>query len=80
MAPQIALAVAMLRSRLPLKVLSHERCPHRLRALISSCWEQDPLRRPAAAEVVKVLLLAQEVGGRGAGQANTVLGGLLTGH
>ncbi|KAG2427824.1 hypothetical protein HXX76_012146 [Chlamydomonas incerta] len=38
------------------------RCPPRLAALITQCWEHDPRRRPAAAEVVKELVsLQQEV-------------------
>ncbi|KAG2425161.1 hypothetical protein HXX76_013915 [Chlamydomonas incerta] len=33
------------------------RCPPRLAALMLQCWEQDPKRRPAAAEAIKELLL-----------------------
>ncbi|KAG2452762.1 hypothetical protein HYH02_002992 [Chlamydomonas schloesseri] len=37
------------------------RCPPRLAALIRQCWEHDPRRRPAAAEVVKELMVIQQV-------------------
>ncbi|GLC77411.1 hypothetical protein PLESTF_001932700 [Pleodorina starrii] len=57
---QIAYAVSMLNSRLPLRDLSEGRCPHKVRALMVGCWEKDPARRPAAAELVKALVLAQE--------------------
>ncbi|EFJ40138.1 hypothetical protein VOLCADRAFT_100114 [Volvox carteri f. nagariensis] len=60
---QIAFAVAVNEERLPLHNLPEERCPPKLRALVLSCWDPDPARRPAAAEVVKALALVQEVGG-----------------
>ncbi|KAG2450428.1 hypothetical protein HYH02_004930 [Chlamydomonas schloesseri] len=43
--------------RPPLDELSLERCPRPLRALIISCWDPVPERRPAACEVAKELLL-----------------------
>ncbi|KXZ44071.1 hypothetical protein GPECTOR_74g685 [Gonium pectorale] len=61
LAVQIACAIKVSGRRLPLESLPPERCPPKLRALLTACWEQDPSRRPAAAEVVKTLALAQEV-------------------
>ena len=56
--------VAVLKERLPLDQLSSRRCPPQLKKLVRKCWEQDPLRRPAAAEMVKELLtLLQQVKG-----------------
>eukprot|EP00198_Chlamydomonas_reinhardtii_P013858 XP_001703195.1 predicted protein [Chlamydomonas reinhardtii] len=46
--------------RLPLDTLGPERCPPKLRRLIESLWDHDPLRRPAAAEVLKLLVVIQE--------------------
>ncbi|GIL82067.1 hypothetical protein Vretimale_7076 [Volvox reticuliferus] len=57
---QIAVSVAVLRMRLPLQNITGTTCPVKLRSLIWSCWEPDPARRPAAAEVVKTLALVQE--------------------
>ncbi|KAG2494642.1 hypothetical protein HYH03_007160 [Edaphochlamys debaryana] len=37
-----------------------DRWPPRLCALLKGCWEAESLRRPAAADMVKVLLLAQQ--------------------
>ncbi|KAG2443438.1 hypothetical protein HXX76_001796 [Chlamydomonas incerta] len=56
----IAVSTAMLYKRLPLEGLSSQRCPRKLRGLLEGCWDADPMRRPAAAEVVKQLLLVQE--------------------
>jgi hypothetical protein len=56
---QIAYMLAVLHRRLPLHELPYDRCPPKLWALIASCWEADPARRPAAAEVVKSLALVQ---------------------
>ncbi|GIL78194.1 hypothetical protein Vretifemale_7609 [Volvox reticuliferus] len=56
----IAIIVAMHQRRPPVGLLSHERCPPKLRSLIHMCWDPDPARRPAAAEVVKALMLVQE--------------------
>eukprot|EP00198_Chlamydomonas_reinhardtii_P013236 XP_001702573.1 predicted protein [Chlamydomonas reinhardtii] len=52
---QIAVEVAVQGKRLPLDKLTQARCPAPLRELISQMWDADPLRRPAAAEVVKAL-------------------------
>ncbi|PNW74456.1 hypothetical protein CHLRE_12g484800v5 [Chlamydomonas reinhardtii] len=66
--------------RLPLDTLGPERCPPKLRRLIESLWDHDPLRRPAAAEVLKLLVVIQEqlenAGGRtgGIGTAAALLG------
>ncbi|KAG2431497.1 hypothetical protein HXX76_009511 [Chlamydomonas incerta] len=46
--------------RLPLDDLPGSRCPRKLRRLIEQCWEAEPRRRPAAAEVVKELALLWE--------------------
>ncbi|KAG2438343.1 hypothetical protein HYH02_010801 [Chlamydomonas schloesseri] len=46
--------------RLSLDSLDPQRCPPKLKRLITACWETDPLRRPAAAEALKELLLIQE--------------------
>ncbi|PNH08014.1 putative serine/threonine-protein kinase, partial [Tetrabaena socialis] len=47
--------------RPPLLVgLPLDRRPARLIKLISACWEQDPLRRPEAAEVARELLALQQ--------------------
>ncbi|GIL78239.1 hypothetical protein Vretifemale_7666 [Volvox reticuliferus] len=43
--------------RLPLDCLSGSRCPHKLARLLVACWDADPARRPAAAEVAKELTL-----------------------
>ena len=42
--------------------LERSRCPKRLRALIEECWDPVPRRRPAAAEVVKRLMMILQVG------------------
>ncbi|KAG2454893.1 hypothetical protein HYH02_000724 [Chlamydomonas schloesseri] len=57
---QVAVAITVHRQRLPLSALSEERCPPKLRKLIEACWEHDPLRRPAAAEVHKEILVVLE--------------------
>ncbi|KXZ52738.1 hypothetical protein GPECTOR_8g130 [Gonium pectorale] len=54
--------------RPPLDALDEERCPLRLRNLIQQCWEGDPRRRPAAAEMVKCLALVQQAGRVGQGR------------
>ncbi|PNH05979.1 putative serine/threonine-protein kinase [Tetrabaena socialis] len=52
----LAYDVTVRGQRLPLKALeAGGRCPHKLRLLLQQCWEQDPRRRPAAAELVKEL-------------------------
>ncbi|KAG2444372.1 hypothetical protein HXX76_001128 [Chlamydomonas incerta] len=57
---QIAVSVTMRQERPPLALLAPPRCPARLAALVAHCWEPDPRRRPAAAEVVKSLALVQQ--------------------
>ncbi len=57
----IAFNVSILRQRPPLNALSQGRCPPKLTALIESCWDHVPERRPASAEVVKRLALIQTV-------------------
>ncbi|KAG2446244.1 hypothetical protein HXX76_000836 [Chlamydomonas incerta] len=57
---QIAVEVAVQGKRLPLDKLSPSRCPAALRELITQMWDVDPLRRPAAAEVVKSLYMMIE--------------------
>ncbi|KXZ42161.1 hypothetical protein GPECTOR_193g318 [Gonium pectorale] len=56
----VACKVAVLGERLPLEHLSPRRCPPKLKRLLQQCWEADPLRRPAAAEAVKQLMLVQQ--------------------
>ncbi|KXZ46919.1 hypothetical protein GPECTOR_39g413 [Gonium pectorale] len=56
----VAFAINLRKERLPMDRLPPERCPPRLRGIIEACWEDDPARRPAAAELVKELLLLQE--------------------
>eukprot|EP00198_Chlamydomonas_reinhardtii_P008075 XP_001697412.1 predicted protein [Chlamydomonas reinhardtii] len=61
-AVSIAVQVA-LRGRSLLSVpsgLAEERCPPKLKRLLAECFEPDPRRRPAAAEVVKQLMLVEE--------------------
>ncbi|KAG2484838.1 hypothetical protein HYH03_016404 [Edaphochlamys debaryana] len=56
---QIAFTVGMINSRPSLCDLEPRRCPPRLKALIQGCWEADPMRRPAAYEAAKELMLLQ---------------------
>lgn len=58
---QVAFVISVLKQLLPLHALPPERCPPKLRSLLRACWDHDPARRPAAAEVVKVLALVKEV-------------------
>ncbi|KAG2497874.1 hypothetical protein HYH03_004140 [Edaphochlamys debaryana] len=51
----IAVGVAREQRRLPLSQLPPNRCPPELKALVEQCWDKDPLRRPAAAELSKIL-------------------------
>ncbi|KAG2451928.1 hypothetical protein HYH02_003703 [Chlamydomonas schloesseri] len=51
----IAYRVTMLGERPPLDQLSERRCPQKLKRLIQECWEHDPRKRPAAAQMVKEL-------------------------
>ncbi|KAG2454323.1 hypothetical protein HYH02_001350 [Chlamydomonas schloesseri] len=56
----VAYIVTVMGKRLPPEPLAARGAPHRLIRLIQQCFEPDPLRRPAAAELVKGLLLVQE--------------------
>ncbi|KAG2441457.1 hypothetical protein HXX76_003079 [Chlamydomonas incerta] len=56
----VAYMVCAQGARLPLSGLSDDRCPRKLRRLLVDLWDADPLRRPAAAEVGKELLLLQD--------------------
>ncbi|KAG2451852.1 hypothetical protein HYH02_003628 [Chlamydomonas schloesseri] len=55
---QMTYCVAILQQRPPLP--GPDRCSDKMRRLIASCWEPQPQRRPAAAEVVKQLLLIKQ--------------------
>ncbi len=63
----VARAVALEGSRLPLLPLLSRACPQKLVRLVVGCWEADPLRRPAASEAHKQLLLALQEAELGAG-------------
>ncbi|GIL44229.1 hypothetical protein Vafri_1741 [Volvox africanus] len=66
--PAVAYKVVVLGERPPLEQISRRRCPRRLRQLVMQCWDPDPLRRPAAAEMAKELrsmLAAQLASGDG---------------
>ncbi|KXZ55179.1 hypothetical protein GPECTOR_3g325 [Gonium pectorale] len=54
---EVAYKVAQQHVRPPLWQIPEERCPPKLRTLIEQCWDPDPRRRPAAAEVAKCLLI-----------------------
>ncbi|EFJ51888.1 hypothetical protein VOLCADRAFT_87539 [Volvox carteri f. nagariensis] len=56
----VAYAVTINQDRLPLSNIPPERLPHKLQRLMERLWDHDPLRRPAAAEVVKQLALIQQ--------------------
>lgn len=79
-APQIAFAVTMNENRLPLHGLSSERCPLKLRSLLATCWDHDPARRPAAADVVKVLALVKEVGAGWGESTHVIVQGVVSLH
>ncbi|KAG2433364.1 hypothetical protein HXX76_008425 [Chlamydomonas incerta] len=58
---EIAVKLTMRNERLPLsEALGAERCPPKLERLLASCWDADPKRRPAAADVAKELVLIGE--------------------
>ncbi|KAG2491543.1 hypothetical protein HYH03_010114 [Edaphochlamys debaryana] len=64
---KIAVSIQVHNARLPMPAVGApgegiDRWPLKLVRLIAECWDRDPLRRPAAAELVKRLLLIQEVG------------------
>ncbi len=50
---EVAHKVTLLGVRLPLHNLPAARCPPALKDLLLECWDSDPRRRPAAAEVAK---------------------------
>ena len=50
----------MSKERLPLDTIVSGRNHPKLINLIELCWEHQPRRRPAAAEIVKLLLLVRE--------------------
>ncbi|KAG2487864.1 hypothetical protein HYH03_013579 [Edaphochlamys debaryana] len=64
----IARAVTLGKARLPIhgvlegagSVAGGSRCSSRLKTLMRGCWEEDPQRRPAAAEVAVELALVRE--------------------
>ncbi|GLC37696.1 hypothetical protein PLESTM_000637300 [Pleodorina starrii] len=65
---QLGVQVALLGKRPTLlQGLSSDRCPRKLWQLVYDCWDKDPQRRPAAAEVVKTLILVQQQVGAGGG-------------
>ncbi|KAG2489754.1 hypothetical protein HYH03_011860 [Edaphochlamys debaryana] len=53
--PAIAYKVAVLGERPPLAHLPPGRCPPPLQRLLAACWDSEPRRRPAAAEVANEL-------------------------
>ncbi|KXZ46473.1 hypothetical protein GPECTOR_43g909 [Gonium pectorale] len=56
----IAVRVTMLGQRPPLDDVPAGRLPPKLARLLRQCWDAEPERRPAAAELVKELLLVRE--------------------
>ncbi|KAG2499484.1 hypothetical protein HYH03_002431 [Edaphochlamys debaryana] len=65
---QIALQITMFNKRLPVPPkegpggADPARWPPKLVRILEECWEKDPQRRPAAADVVKRLLLMKQTG------------------
>ncbi|GLC76397.1 hypothetical protein PLESTF_001776100 [Pleodorina starrii] len=58
---EIAYRVCILNERLLLnELVASGRCPPRLHRLLTLCWSRAPERRPAAAEVVKEMLLIMQ--------------------
>ena len=68
----VAYAVTLLGTRLPLRAIPPERCPPALSQLLRQCFDAEPRRRPAAAELVKELELIAEVGARSWGGVGRV--------
>ncbi|KAG2499789.1 hypothetical protein HYH03_002086 [Edaphochlamys debaryana] len=64
---QVAVLVALQRKVPPLAplLMRRDRCPPRLFELLAQCWDYEPERRPAAAELAKELLVLQELVERG---------------
>jgi serine/threonine protein kinase len=58
----VAYSVTLMGTRLPLHAISPERCPPALSQLLRQCFDAEPRRRPAAAELVKELEIIAEVG------------------
>ncbi|GIL68094.1 hypothetical protein Vafri_21405 [Volvox africanus] len=56
----IAFMVTYRGIRLPLHGLAPSRCAPKLARLLMACWDADPARRPAAAEMAKELTLIEE--------------------
>ncbi|KAG2437673.1 hypothetical protein HYH02_011053 [Chlamydomonas schloesseri] len=63
----VAYMVCAQGARLSLAGLCEERCPRKLRRVLVDLWDADPLRRPAAPEVAKELMLLRDQLLRGAG-------------
>ncbi|KAG2485143.1 hypothetical protein HYH03_016129 [Edaphochlamys debaryana] len=57
---EVAVFITIHRRKLRLDGLPPERCPPALRRLLEACWDHDPCRRPAAAELAKEFLLLSE--------------------
>ncbi|KAG2488376.1 hypothetical protein HYH03_013065 [Edaphochlamys debaryana] len=79
----IAMHVTMLGKRLPMPPeeapgSSKERWPLKVKQLIEECWDKDPLRRPAAMELLKRLALVRNAleGGHQAKPAHAAAGRL----
>ncbi|KAG2486857.1 hypothetical protein HYH03_014540 [Edaphochlamys debaryana] len=60
-AVEVAIQLAINRQQLPFHQLGPDRCPRKLQRLLLQCWDFDPERRPAAAELAKELLVLQEL-------------------
>lgn len=56
----MAVRVVVNGERLPMSPLALAGAPAKLQKLVTQCFEADPRRRPAAAEIVKVLMLVQQ--------------------
>ncbi|KAG2425582.1 hypothetical protein HXX76_013625 [Chlamydomonas incerta] len=57
---QMAYRVAVLQQRPPLAAIPAHRLPPKMIRLITGCWDHEPERRLAAAEIVKQLLLIKQ--------------------
>ncbi|KAG2433365.1 hypothetical protein HXX76_008426 [Chlamydomonas incerta] len=58
---EVAVKLAMYQQRLPLGAIPQHRRSAKLDRLLSQCWEADPLRRPAAADISKELVLLRQM-------------------
>ncbi|KAG2423593.1 hypothetical protein HXX76_015231 [Chlamydomonas incerta] len=56
----IAYKVCVKGEQLPLHHIPRNRCPYKLQHLVKALFDRDPLRRPAAEEVAKKLMLIQQ--------------------